>query len=169
VAPGDVVLAGARGYTANRGTSFATPLVTGFAACLLEMFPFFTNMQLFRGLQRSGSLYPYFDYSHGYGLPQAGVYFNPSTNMGSPTVDMEEQEGQLVVTLRYNPMHTVNGEERSPERSLYYHVRNPDGTLERYYVLRAEQPEVLRIDMHEFAPGQQLFVHFEGYTVSWTF
>lgn len=58
----------------NQGTSFSSPLVAGFAACIRQMHPEWTVRQLFDELEKSGELYPYFDYAHGHGVPQASYF-----------------------------------------------------------------------------------------------
>ena len=58
------------GYERLEGTSFSAPLVAGFAACMWQKNRKLTAMQLFQELEKSGELYPYFDYAHGYGRPR---------------------------------------------------------------------------------------------------
>lgn len=60
-----------KGLQILSGTSFASPLIAGFAACAWQANPTLTNMELFELIEQSGQLYPYYDYSMGYGLPQA--------------------------------------------------------------------------------------------------
>lgn len=55
-------------FQAN-GTSFASPLLAGAAACLWNMYPTATNMQLFDVIQRSGDRYFTPDDRCGYGIP----------------------------------------------------------------------------------------------------
>ncbi len=55
------------------GTSFSAPVITGFAACLLEKKPDLSNKELIKILQQSGHLYPYGNNMLGYGVPQADV------------------------------------------------------------------------------------------------
>jgi subtilisin family serine protease len=57
-------------FAAN-GTSFAAPVVTGFAACLLEKHPSLTYKRLIEIIQRSGHLYPTGNNYLGYGVPDA--------------------------------------------------------------------------------------------------
>lgn len=58
-------------YVPSDGTSFSTPLVTGFAACLWQKHPEWNNMQMIRAIENASDLNPYFDYHHGFGVPQA--------------------------------------------------------------------------------------------------
>ncbi len=53
------------------GTSLAAPVVTGFAACLMQADPSLTNRQLRDIIEQSGHLYPYGNTFVGYGVPQA--------------------------------------------------------------------------------------------------
>ncbi len=78
------------------GTSFATPLVSGFAACVMQIRPEMNNMEVFRELEKSGHLYPYFDYAHGYGVPQA-AYFTQESLEVSPTFEFVDGEFDLII------------------------------------------------------------------------
>ena len=53
------------------GTSLAAPVITGFAACLLQANPALTNRQLRDIIEQSAHLYPYGNNFVGYGVPQA--------------------------------------------------------------------------------------------------
>lgn len=53
------------------GTSLSAPVITGFAACLMEHSPELTNKQLIDIIERSAHLYPYGNNYVGYGVPQA--------------------------------------------------------------------------------------------------
>jgi len=58
-------------FIPSDGTSFATPLVAGFAACLWQKHPEWTNMEVYHAIENASDLNPYFDYHHGFGVPQA--------------------------------------------------------------------------------------------------
>ncbi|MEZ0486195.1 S8 family serine peptidase [Fibrella aquatica] len=53
------------------GTSLAAPVITGFAACLMQANPKLTNKQLRDVIEKSSHLYPYGNNYVGYGVPQA--------------------------------------------------------------------------------------------------
>lgn len=53
------------------GTSLAAPVVTGFAACLMQANPKLTNRQVRELIEKSSHLYPYGNNYVGYGVPQA--------------------------------------------------------------------------------------------------
>ena len=56
------------------GTSFAAPLITGFVACVQELHPDWDAYEVMVAMRESGHLYPYYDYAHGYGVPQASKF-----------------------------------------------------------------------------------------------
>jgi subtilisin family serine protease len=53
------------------GTSLSAPVITGFAACLMQANPRLTNKELIDLIERSAHLYPYGNNYVGYGVPQA--------------------------------------------------------------------------------------------------
>jgi serine protease AprX len=71
------------------GTSFAAPLVTGFVACVRQMHPEWSAKRIFDEVQKSADLYPYFDYAHGFGVPQANYFFGDSIPPVAPTIAAE--------------------------------------------------------------------------------
>ncbi|AHJ97588.1 S8 family serine peptidase [Hymenobacter swuensis] len=87
------------GYSRTEGTSFASPLVAGFAACAWQQQRNLSVMELFGRLQQAGRLYPYFDYAHGYGLLQASRFTAPAT-LPAPTFDFVRQDSAVRVVIR---------------------------------------------------------------------
>jgi subtilisin family serine protease len=53
------------------GTSLSAPVITGFAACLMQARPDLTNKQLIEVIEKSSHLYPFGNNYVGYGVPQA--------------------------------------------------------------------------------------------------
>ncbi|MBC8154962.1 MAG: S8 family serine peptidase [Bacteroidetes bacterium] len=53
------------------GTSLSAPVITGFAACLMQANPKLTNRELMSVIEQSSHLYPYGNNFVGYGVPQA--------------------------------------------------------------------------------------------------
>ncbi|WP_226183147.1 S8 family serine peptidase [Hymenobacter nitidus] len=102
IAFGTVLAAAPGGYVRTQGTSFSSPLLVGFAACAWQHNRSLTVMQLFKQLQASADLYPYFDYAHGYGLPRASAFLDPKSTAGAapPTVDFIRQDTVLAVLIR---------------------------------------------------------------------
>lgn len=102
---GTVLAASPGGYSRIDGTSFASPLVAGFAACAWQQQRNWTAMALFQQIQESASLYPYYDYAHGYGVPQAAVLLRNARPAASAapapaTVSFVAQDSVLAVFIR---------------------------------------------------------------------
>lgn len=53
------------------GTSLSAPVITGFAACLMQANPKLTNKEVMAIIEKSSHLYPYGNNYIGYGVPQA--------------------------------------------------------------------------------------------------
>jgi subtilisin family serine protease len=53
------------------GTSLSAPVITGFAACIMQANPKLTNKQVIEIIEKSSHLYPYGNNYVGYGVPQA--------------------------------------------------------------------------------------------------
>lgn len=95
---GTVVAAAPGGYVHTQGTSFASPLVAGFAACVLQQNRNLPVMELFQRVQNGASLYPYFDYAHGYGIPQAAAFTGP-TAAAVPSFDFVPQKDSMLAVI----------------------------------------------------------------------
>ena len=53
----------------GNGTSFASPILAGMAACLWQAYPKMTNMEIFRAIEKSAHKYTNPDDFFGYGIP----------------------------------------------------------------------------------------------------
>lgn len=177
---GHVVAAAPAGLAPAQGTSFASPLVAGFAACAWQSNRSFTNMQLFGEIEKSGSLYPYFDYAHGFGVPQAGYFVNAKPSATEPTfkvVDNGDSISIIIVNKTFDKVlsHSpVTGKSlvgpypmpvSNPEY-LYYNIMDASGVLSSYYVVDVTQPNVLTVLKSDYRPGDALNVHYAGYSIS---
>ncbi len=114
------------------GTSFATPLVAGFAACVMQMHPEWNNMKAYKEIQKSGHLYPYFDYAHGYGVPQAAYFTGRKTEI-KPTFYFSEENDSIKIV--FNPANnnqlndTIDTKRATKEKPESDALNSPD-TLE---------------------------------------
>ncbi|UOR07091.1 S8 family serine peptidase [Hymenobacter aerilatus] len=90
------------GYERIEGTSFASPLMVGLAACLWQQQRQLTAMEVFRKLEKAGELYPYYDYAHGYGRPQIAVLLAPASPPAAPTptFDFVRRDTMVAVVVR---------------------------------------------------------------------
>lgn len=156
---GHVVAASKKGMNSTQGTSFASPLVAGFAACAWQMNRDKTNMEMFHEIEKSGSLYPYFDYAHGFGVPQA-KYFTNEKEVIVPTFDIINDDGFLIVTIDDNFFHDKGDH-------LFYNIQGADGLLEKYFIIAANQIEPLKIDLSLLENGQKINIHYLGFTMTY--
>jgi len=116
----DNVVAGEKGnFTKASGTSFASPMMAGFAACVKQLHPEYTAWQLKTEIEKSANHYPYFDYVFGYGVPQAGYFFG------------EKPEKKDNLTL-YEDKKAIYITSKDPEAKIFFKITNGDGTVERY-------------------------------------
>ncbi len=159
---GHVIAAASSGLSSTQGTSFSSPLVAGFAACVLSANPNLTAMQLYKEIEKSASLYPYYDYAHGYGIPQASYFLSK-----------EKEENSQVKFVTRNDSIIVEVSEavldNKKDDLLYYHIENENGVLSKYAVIRIQQKEVLSFSTDEFTKGQKLRIHANGETIEQDF
>ena len=176
---GHVIAAAPSGLTSTQGTSFASPLIAGFAACAWQTHRSLSNMQLFKEIEKSGSLYPYFDYAHGFGVPQADYFLKTESLTPQPTFSVIESGDSIRIVVNKIPTGKASSAESHSNSSgvssietsknkeyLYYNIMNKTGVLDSYYVLDITQPEVLTIVRSRYRDGETLNVHFDGYSYS---
>jgi len=96
-APGELLYPDGDEFKHIQGTSFATPLVCGFAACVRQLHPDWNTEKLWSEIRKSASLYPYFDYAHGFGIPQAGYFFSE-----------KEEENPITYMIQFNETDSLN-------------------------------------------------------------
>jgi serine protease AprX len=174
VAYGKVAVAkGTNNYEISFGTSFATPLVSGFAACAWQAHRNLKNMELFKEIEQSGDLYPYFDYAHGFGVPQAD-YFKELDKEHIKTFSFVPGNFTVDIVIA-NDYYKKVSEDEVPlnidelirvyknDDFLYYHIEKPDGKLMRYAVVRVEKQTPLNISLAELSEGKVLRVFYKGY------
>lgn len=181
---GVVIAANARKLTKTQGTSFASPLIAGFAACAMQLKPGLKAMELFREIEKSGDFYPYYDYAHGFGIPRA-AYFTGNLTESPKTLDLTvdkfsvkvqvkpefmPQDDSPEVPLKEGSREIVSKPYESQRKHyFYYHIEGQNGVLEKYYIVEVESQEVLKLPVSDFKSGQTLRVHYRGYTQSHNF
>lgn len=165
---GHVIAADKSKLTQTQGTSFASPLVAGFAACAWQARKDLKCMELFKELERAGHLYPYYDYAHGYGIPQAS-YFIPGTDdiPTPPSFDIKVDNGILSVLINEeyfsNDRHLTDKDNYFPDH-FYYHIYDKKGILSKYSVIAVYDRNILKINLDDIPAGNSLRFHFKGYT-----
>ena len=162
---GEVVAAsGSDAFSTVDGTSFATPLVAGFAACLMQAYPNMKTMDIFELIERSAHLYPYFDYAHGYGIPQATHALDPLIPV-APTFSFDVQEDSIAIVPDSSVIsaHPEWGESKN----LYFEIIGADNFIYHYGVAEIKQKEQFKLAKDNFTDYPDpvwLRIHFEGYT-----
>ncbi|GAB3774793.1 S8 family serine peptidase [Spirosoma horti] len=81
------------------GTSLSAPVITGFAACIMQANPRLTNKEVMEIIEKSAHLYPYGNNYVGYGVPQASRALALLRNQPLPTVPRVVQATGKTVTL----------------------------------------------------------------------
>ena len=162
---GKVLTSGKRKLKKMYGTSFATPLISGFAACVWQMNPDYSNMELFNEIEKSSSLYPYFDYAHGYGVPNANYFFKDSS-FQAPTFEIVK-ENELITIYILDEYLTHSRNEENPY--LYYHIQNNKGKLEKYAVVQVLKNNVISFDRNNFNNNEILRIFYKKYMLEYKF
>lgn len=143
------------GTTYAYGTSFSCPLVAGFAACAWQSHRNLTAMELKAEIEKSGDVYPYFDYAIGYGVPQAG-YFTDSVRVTvEPTFTFEKNGDALIIHLK--PFEK--------ETDVFYNLTDETGKVLHYALGNAKNSATITIQQ---LPNATVNVYYHGYTGSYT-
>ncbi|MGM0650682.1 MAG: S8/S53 family peptidase [Bacteroidota bacterium] len=104
----DVVAQGQQTYYINNsdsidagnGTSFATPIISGLAACLWQAHPEKSNMQIINAIRKSASLYDNPNDSLGYGIPDFAA-----ANLMLNNIQFSGFGNEQLVSLYPNPVN----------------------------------------------------------------
>jgi len=158
---GKAMVANRRSLVTEYGTSFSTPLVTGFAACIWQLHPEMTNMQVFHEVERTGNLYPYYDYAHGYGIPQASKALLKAIS-AFPSFEFSVRGNIVEVKINAFIQDSVGTGNADPY--LYFHIQGPDGYLERYSVIKVQGKVPFSLPVRELEDGRILRVYYHGYS-----
>ncbi len=131
VAPAEVIAASPTGWKLVQGTSFSAPLITGYIACIKQAFPHKHAWQIKNIVRQSASLYPYYDYAHGYGVPNAKNIFSTDT-LKHDSLFSITYDDSIVFHFSY---FSKNG-----GTYLFYKI-TVNGCIREYYVVDIYSPE----------------------------
>lgn len=162
-APGTAIVADARGdYEVSEGTSFSCPLLVGFAACLMEMYPSLSPFSVMDTMRRSATLYPYYDYAHGNGMPQADYFFSArDTVQENFSISWVNDGVEIAISENFQPDYF------SGKLSLlYYSLEDEQGRIYKYEVIEVKQRKPLVIPLSDVRVGVRVHVFYEGYYAS---
>lgn len=93
---------GADGIENTLGTSFSSPLVAGFAACVRQLNTSTSAYDLLKKIEYSADLYPYYDYAHGFGVPLASRILEDSLLQPDSTFTVHLRNDSLIVEIIRN-------------------------------------------------------------------
>jgi len=163
---GTAFVADKESFTTASGTSFSCPLIAGFAACAWQTNRNLKNMALYKEIEKSADLYPYFDYAHGYGVPQADYFTEKNQNKTlKETFAFEPKEKTLDVVVKNDTGEAtgIYDAKDQKEKLLFYNIQNEDGTLQKYYVISVHSDKPVTIDLNTIKKGQKINVSYKGY------
>lgn len=130
------------------GTSFSSPLTTGFCACALQLFRqrgYGTGaMQMKSYVEQSADLYPYYDYALGYGVPQASFFINYNRSdieLGKETFNFYDYGKYIMIrpvngatNAKYSAPKNKQNDEYTTTAVLFK-IQDAYGHIEKYYNL----------------------------------
>jgi serine protease AprX len=162
---GQAIVAGKNGLSSAYGTSFASPLVAGFAACAKQVFPLKNAIELKEIIEQSGNLYPYFDYAHGYGVPQASFILDPDIEL-SPTFTIKQQGNSWDFEVS---SHLEFDEETAKEEKydnyLYFAFVTDHGIVCEWGIIHVKKGSFSLTLGNGCEGTQTLQLHYRGYTI----
>jgi serine protease AprX len=164
-APGKVVTLNSKnGTRIMEGTSFSSPLVAGFAACCWQLYPNLTAQEILIMIEKSGHLYPYYDYVHGYGIPKAKKIINPGIDHNTDFVSIKISNENLIVKLKQVEPGQVRINE---DQYFYYHFSNRQGNLYRYGVYLVNGQDSLTFHQSRTSRFEVFRCLYMGGTAEW--
>jgi subtilisin family serine protease len=177
IARGLVFVTSNNRLSTESGTSFSCPLVAGFAACLMQLHPDWSAEKVRSELLQSATLYPYRDYAHGYGIPQAGYFLFPSDlpPADSATFHLEMMSDQVVEVVVHIAEEAVpqaldealgeeadSGEGQDESDLLYVQLLDSLGRIVEYWAIVPEGKSGGLYDISG-VPGGALKVYYKKY------
>ncbi len=134
------------------GTSLSAPVVTGFAACLMEANPYLKSKELIEIIEKSAHLYPYGNNFVGYGVPRASKALalvrksdipvhSKSVNVSGRSVQIpvKTPENSLVVYRKRNSKDVISQQMAKVENGVVS-LRRQSG--ERYTTIDLKETSI---------------------------
>ncbi|MBT30372.1 MAG: peptidase S8 [Thalassobius sp.] len=139
------------------GTSFSAPVITGFAACLLQRKPEATGEEIKEIIEMSGSLYPNGNNFLGYGVPkaskalkilegkklEAAINKRMATGKDEYTVKASEKDIEEAIVFHKRKQHYVTQQELVKGTKGKFKVVKPAGVTESTFVCGDEVLEII--------------------------
>lgn len=146
-------------YESAFGTSFSSPLTAGFCACAWQTRRDLTALQLKAEIEKSGDLYPYYDYAFGYGVPQAGYFIKEMKATPRNFVFVEDDDAIKIHFTHKLP--TDSTEIKTSE--IFINYEGEDGILDGYYQLLISDQEDIRIAKNRLGNAKKINVSYKGF------
>lgn len=99
----------------SAGTSFSAPMITGFAACLMQAAPHKSAKEIIKAIEQSGNLYPLGNNFIGYGIPNAA---HALKILQGETVDKTYQ------TVKAKESYLIAKQAKNDELTAVFHKSN---------------------------------------------
>ena len=160
---GEATTATGGGVMKNAGTSFSCPLVAGFAACAIQANPNLSNMQIFHLIEKSAHLYPYYDYAHGYGVPQADKLLALTKNTDTLFTLSKNENVLLLKFLDLEKNNLKDNEKYEGNNLLYFHLTKPfSAEIAEYKVVSMTKNSFYSIDLENLPKGTKIRIHYKN-------
>jgi len=154
-ASGKAIVAGQNELKIMKGTSVSAALVTGFAACVWQMHPEYSNMDVFREIEKSASLYPYFDYMHSYGVPKATYFFSSTIYKPQKSFIVSKKRTKLIIKF------TEKAQRRNKNDYVYYHIADKQKIL-NYFVIARDGADKIEINTNNIEGRYIIRIFYQG-------
>lgn len=126
------------------GTSFSSPLTTGFCACAMQAVrkqKSVTAMQMKAMIEESADLYPYYDYAFGYGVPQASYFLDESKRIIEKAATFAFEDYGDYILIHPQKARTATWQQEADglddgdtrEDAILFKMQDANGLIERYY------------------------------------
>jgi serine protease AprX len=171
VAYGKTVVASTKDKTTIAfGTSFASPLVAGFAACAKQLHPTLNGIELKEFIEQSGMLYPYFDYSHGHGIPVASKAMNKDSNSIEANFIFKDTGNNYKVKINDNQKITkAKNPAKTYNNYFYFAYINDQNIICEWGIIIVTENSFNIQKPLKCENIKQLQMHFRGYTFTFNF
>lgn len=133
------------------GTSFSSPLTTGFCACAWQTRRELSALQMKAEIEKSADLYPYFDYAFGYGVPQA-AYFTNEQEEKPRSFNIEETADSIRIVVT----------QHSETEYAFINIEGADGVLIGYYQMFPKDDRIA-FAKNDLGNGKRLNVSYSGF------
>ena len=146
-------------YESAFGTSFSSPLTAGFCACAWQTRRELTALQFKAEIEKSGDLYPYFDYAFGYGVPQAGYFIKLHKVTERNFVFVEDDDA---IRIHFtNKLPADSTEMKTSE--IFINYEGEDSVLSGYYQLLITDQKDIRIAKNRLGNAKKINVSYKGF------